>query len=235
MLENSNTQGWIKAYRSVLSNHIWLHDPTAWRVFEALMFLCDRTTGVWEGGRNQLGAVCRVTPITTYKALKRLEKAKMVTLDSNNKYTRIYLCNWNEYQGNDNNDRNNKVTTKEQQRNNGVTLLQEVRSKNREESTTPVKKRAVEPSPIFEIVEHVRSIQNLKPWVNKPKQFQAAKKILASNYFVEEANAAADRMWADVYWQDKGFDVGNLAGQIHRYNKQETSNYKKIITIEEEE
>ena len=109
--------GWVKFYRKTGKNNIFRHDLTAWHVFEVLMLYCDRETGKWEGGRFMLAELCDLKPTTTYKALKRLEKAKMVTLSSNNKYTTIYICNWKIYQGDGNNSSNNQVTTKGQQSN----------------------------------------------------------------------------------------------------------------------
>lgn len=108
-------EGWVKLHRTTLDNPIWQKDPTAWRVFECLMLLCDRKTGKWSGGRFQLAELTGISSGTIYDALKRLEKAKMVTLKANTKYTDIYLCNWNEYQSNDNTNgqqqTNNKPTT----------------------------------------------------------------------------------------------------------------------------
>lgn len=109
--------GWVKLHRKTLDNKIFKHDPTAWRIFEYLLLVADRHTGKRDIGRFKLASELEMVPISLYKALKRLEMAKMVTLTSNNKYTTVYICNWEKYQDNDNNQSNNKVTTEEQQSN----------------------------------------------------------------------------------------------------------------------
>lgn len=106
--------GWVKLHRQVLTNEIFRHDRTAWHVFQVLLLVCDKKTGKWSGGRFQLADLCNENPATTYKALKRLEKAKMVTLSSNTKYTTIYICKWSDFQEAGN-------TKREQRSNNGVT------------------------------------------------------------------------------------------------------------------
>jgi DNA-binding transcriptional regulator YhcF (GntR family) len=78
---------------------------------------CDKQNGTRRFGRFQLAEILDINPSTLYKAIKRLEKAKMVTQVSNNKFTIISICNWKLYQGNGNSIGNNKVTTKEQQSN----------------------------------------------------------------------------------------------------------------------
>lgn len=126
-------EGWIKFYRQVNENEIFRHDRTAWHIFEVLLIQCRY--GVWKGGRFQLAEFCDEKPNTIYKALKRLEKAEMVTLSSNNRFTTISILNWDKYQGNGNSigntSSNNKVTTKEQQSNTSIRIKnKELRIKN---------------------------------------------------------------------------------------------------------
>lgn len=122
--------GWIKLHRSVLNNNIYRFDPTAWRVFEHLLLNTNKLNGTCTYGRKQLSLQIGNNESTTYKALKRLEKAKMVTLSSNSKFTTIRICNWSEYQGNGNSPGNSAVTMEEQQSNSGVTHY---KKKNKEE------------------------------------------------------------------------------------------------------
>jgi len=91
--------GWLKLWRKVQNNEIFRRDRTAWHVFEVLLINCN-LKGEWSGGRIQLGFLCDEKPTTTYHAVLRLKNAKMVTLSSNSRFTRIYICNWQEYQGN---------------------------------------------------------------------------------------------------------------------------------------
>lgn len=132
MKEDVGNGYWVKLYVKTISNPIWQHDDTAWKMFELLLMLAY-PTGVWSGGRFQLAELSKLADTTLYKALKRLKNAEMVTLVSNNKYTTISICNWEKYQGysntKDEQQSNNKVTTNEQQSN---TLI---RIKNKEKET----------------------------------------------------------------------------------------------------
>lgn len=91
--------GWIKLYRQIQNNPVFQHDFTAWHVFEVLLINADKDNGKWNGGRHQLAALCGgLNPNTTYKALLRLQNAKMVTLVSNTRYSEISICNWQKFQ-----------------------------------------------------------------------------------------------------------------------------------------
>ena len=124
-----------------MTNDIFRHDRTAWHIFQVLLLVCDKKTGKWSGGRFQLADLCNENPATTYKALKRLEKAKMVTLSSNNKYTTIYICKWKDFQDSGNTIGNNKVTTGEQL-GNTLTRIEnkELRTNTREQVPSVVSK-----------------------------------------------------------------------------------------------
>lgn len=107
-------KGWIKLHRKLLDNPTLKWDTNAFIVFTKLLLVMDYKTGSYNLGRFQLAELTGLKPGTAYKTLKRLEKAEMVTLRSNNKYTTISICKWNEYQSDDNNGGNNQVTTKSQ-------------------------------------------------------------------------------------------------------------------------
>lgn len=126
-------RGYVRLYRKTLDCDVWKHDKNAWLIFMYLLMKVDRETGSYDTGRFALAEQINMKSGTTYKALKRLEKAKMVTLASNNKYTKITVSNWKEYQP-DNTNGNNTVTTGEQPGNNTVTLnkKRELRIKNRD-------------------------------------------------------------------------------------------------------
>lgn len=117
------SSGWIKLHRQALNHEIRRFDPTAWRLFETLLLLVDRRTGEWSGGRKQLVyADGSIKEATVFKAQKRLEKAGMIEVTSNSKYSTYRICNFDKF----NELSNSKVTTKSQQSN---TLT---RSKNKE-------------------------------------------------------------------------------------------------------
>lgn len=76
---------------------------------------------------------------TYYKALGRLKFHKMVTQVSNNRFTTISICKWDEYQSSGNSQSNtrsnNQVTTKEQQ-SNTKQEYKNIRNKNNSISRT---------------------------------------------------------------------------------------------------
>jgi len=133
--------GWIKLHAQVLDNEIWRNDRTAWHVFEYLLLKAysGKPQGVVVTSRYQIADMVGGNNNTIYKALKRLEKAKMVTSVATNKKTTIRICNWNNYQGNGNQSGNNKVTTKQQQSN----TLNRYKNKDKDITTNVVTENKV--------------------------------------------------------------------------------------------
>jgi hypothetical protein len=123
------TQSWLKLWRKTKDNDIFIHDPTAWHIFEYLLMTVDYKTGQWNTGRFIIALALFIKPCTVYAALKRLEKAKMITQASNNKYTTISICNWSEYQLVNNNESNNQIITEYKPNNNQITLIKNIRNK----------------------------------------------------------------------------------------------------------
>lgn len=124
--------GWIKLHRQVINNEVFRHDPTAWRVFEVLLLLADKNTAEWSGGLYQLTGFTGIKKDALYKAVKRLENAKMVTRRVNSKYTVYRICKWDDFQGSETSSVNaeyteskNKVKTEYNSNKN-----KELRSKN---------------------------------------------------------------------------------------------------------
>lgn len=114
--------GWVKLHRKMLINPMLRDDHTSTILFITLLMLVDRKTGTYKTGRFQLATLVNMNPNTVYKSLKRLEKMRTISLFSNNKVTRISICNWDAYQS----DSNNKVTAEQQQSN----TKQEVRKRS---------------------------------------------------------------------------------------------------------
>jgi len=127
--------GWFKLHRKILNNEIWRKDRNAWHLFETLLILANYETGVWEGGRITLSQYANLKPSTTYVALKRLEKHKMITLSSNSKYTVIHICKWHDFQTEDNSTYNSKITAKQQQ-NNTIIINKEINNNKLSEVST---------------------------------------------------------------------------------------------------
>lgn len=123
--------GWVKLHSQIIDNDIWRNDRTAWHVFEYLLLKAysGKPQGVVVTSRYQIADMVGGNNNTIYKALKRLEKAKMVTSTATSKKTTIRICNWSKYQGNSNQSGNNKVTT-EQQQSNTLNKNKDIRVKN---------------------------------------------------------------------------------------------------------
>lgn len=103
-------QNWIKLWRQTKENNIWLNDNTAWRIFEYLLMTVDYKTGKWSTGRFVIAQYLKMKEGTVYDALRRLQKNKMISLNGNNHFTTISICNWSKYQALD----NNQTTTRQQ-------------------------------------------------------------------------------------------------------------------------
>jgi hypothetical protein len=133
-------KGWIKLHRTVLDNKIYVHDPTAWRVFVHLLLLVDKSSGTRDCGRHQLARDLEMKSTTVYQALLRLKKAKMVDIKSNNKYSTVSILKWHYFQGNGDTPNDNKMTTTRQQDDNKMTLnkKREVRIENKEYTNNSV-------------------------------------------------------------------------------------------------
>jgi len=127
-------RGWVKLWRKILDNEELMRSNGAYKLFTVLLLLVNKKTGKWSGGRFQLSKISFLKSSNTYKALKRLQKLKIVTLRSNNQYTTISICNWLLYQGNSNTKvgqrSNNGVTTEGHSNKNKELKNREVHKKN---------------------------------------------------------------------------------------------------------
>lgn len=124
--------GWVRLHRKTLENLTFQRDPTAWRLFTVLLLKADYRTGKLTAGRHQLAEWAKDNGSTTWKALLRLEKDRMVDKSSNNRYTTISICNWEKYQSPKDNSKDN---SKEFTRTTGgqrEDTLQELRIKHEE-------------------------------------------------------------------------------------------------------
>lgn len=124
-----NDTGWIKFHRKILDDELLANDNTAFLVFTKLLLVVNRN-GVYTTGRFAFADYVGLKPTTAYQALRRLQNDNKVTLESNNRYTKITLVNWSKYQSVDNKN-DSKMTTNRQQDD----TKQEYRIKNKELST----------------------------------------------------------------------------------------------------
>lgn len=105
--------GWVKLHRKILDNELLWSDSTAFMLFVKLMLLANRQTGEYWTGRNALAEATGLKPITAYKALKRLQVAGIIQLRSNNRYTKISITKWSQYQDFGNNEVTTPITAKQ--------------------------------------------------------------------------------------------------------------------------
>lgn len=129
--------GWIKSYRQSVENPVWRNDPTAWRVFEALMWICDYETGEWQGGRFRLAEICELNANTLKSAVARLVKAEMITTSGTTRFTVYSICKWSQYQSSDTTSDTNETPTKHQR---NTTIKRSIRSKEVKEEDINVPK-----------------------------------------------------------------------------------------------
>lgn len=105
--------GYIKLWRNLNKNEILANDNNALVVFIRLLTLVDRNTGSYITGRKKLAVFMNMNDRTLYGVLKRLERATMLQLNSNNNATTIYICNWHKWQQ----DSNSSATETQTKRN----------------------------------------------------------------------------------------------------------------------
>lgn len=122
--------GWIKLHRKILDNPIFLK-PDLYQLFSYCILRANHseTKIIWNGQEETLEKGCFITgrkaiakdtgqnERTTYDRLKLLEKLRMITLKSNNRYSVVKVLNYSLYQGEEcdiQQPANNKPTTSQQ-------------------------------------------------------------------------------------------------------------------------
>lgn len=107
--------GWIKWHLQLIDNDLFREDWTAWHVFEYLCLMAykGKPQGVVVTSRYKIANTIGGNHNTIYKAIKRLEKAKMVTISVTSKKTTIYICNWHTFQQVGNHSSNSSVTSEQ--------------------------------------------------------------------------------------------------------------------------
>ena len=122
-------KSWIKLYRKLLQSPIFENEKALkiwiWCLCKAThkgitqlvgQQIIELNTGQFVFGREKASEELKMTESTVYKYIKLLEKLQMISIKSNNKFSIISIDNWEEYQGEEQ-QKNNKRTTKEQQSN----------------------------------------------------------------------------------------------------------------------
>jgi hypothetical protein len=91
--------GYIKLWRSLLSNGFLMSDKNAYVVFTILLLVVDRRTATFTTGRYALGELCNINPSTVRDVLKRLERENLIEVTPDYSKSKIRICNWEHYQG----------------------------------------------------------------------------------------------------------------------------------------
>ncbi len=131
-------EGWIKLHRCLLDSYVF-SNPTTLKIW--IWILCKaankkRVVSLKVGigfqdielnpgelifGRFKAEEQLNIDGSTIYKHIQKLVQSNNITLDSNNHYTIITVCNWAEYQESENKKEqpnDSQMTAKEQQSNN---------------------------------------------------------------------------------------------------------------------
>jgi len=125
--ETQEFEHYTKIPNSILDSDLMKRDPKAFILAMELYRKANNKTGELTAGRFQLAEKTGLKTGTIHSILKRLEKkAKILTQEANNKYTKITLLKYIDKSlvlGLANNKTNNNVTTTQQQRNTNILLI----------------------------------------------------------------------------------------------------------------
>ena len=129
--------GWVKLYRRFL-NWQWFSRPEMVQIFIYILLSASHKDHVWQCVDIRRGefptsvdALVRATGLTTQQVrtcLTRLERTGEIVRKSTNKYTIISVCNFDDYQIDEDADQqsnNNQITNNQQSNNNQITTLGE--------------------------------------------------------------------------------------------------------------
>ncbi len=141
--------GWIKLHRKLLDSKIFSNPNIlkfwVWALLKASHSDAEQLVGLqtvtikkgqFVFGRKVASKELDMTESNAYKILKWLEKEKMITVNSNNKFSLITVVNWDFYQGcfdEEGQQSNSKVTTTKQQNNNKGTSKEQQSNTNKNE------------------------------------------------------------------------------------------------------
>lgn len=122
-------KSYIKLFRKLLKSPIWENEKALkiwlWCLLKATHIEREQLVGqqiikLEKGqfvfGREKASEELNMKESTVYKYIKLLEKLRMISIKSNNKFSIVSVEKWEDYQVEELND-NNKITTEEQQSN----------------------------------------------------------------------------------------------------------------------
>lgn len=141
-------KGWLKLHRTIMTSSVFSNPKLLkfwiWILCKAFSVPSKVMVGLQEVnvekgqfvfGRFAAANELQMTNSSVYKYLKILEKEQMIVVKSNNKFSLVSVVNWCDYQdkkGQEEQQSNNKVTTKEQQSNTNKELKNIKNSKKKD-------------------------------------------------------------------------------------------------------
>ena len=105
--------------------------------------------------------------------LERLKKTGEIVVDSNNRFTKITVCKWSEYQGNGNQEGKPKATKRQSEGNQRATLKEDIKEDIKEEQEINISETC---SPEF--AEALEAFEEMRKKIRKPLTVKAKQMIL---------------------------------------------------------
>lgn len=245
-------EGYISLWRKITHSFIWGLDLEEFKIAILCLLKANHTTKEWFNGSTYV-TIERGSFITSrdkfaaevgngirsdkvYNTWKKLIRAKFINTKSNNRYTTIFILNYNKYQLNFNNKTNNGFTTNSQQSH--TTNNEDNDNKKIDKSITPlngleIRKRSGKPNPQvnFVLEEFTRIFQLEKPSDVKPRQwaYHISRKL-------EPEQITALFTWA--YSQEWGMKTDKLATlyrKIPMFEREQGGTYATSATFDNPE
>lgn len=242
-------EGWLKLHRKFLESPLWKYAVKTHQLgligyWLWLLMSVNYKENKWYDGASEvvipagsfitsishMAALTGLSTQTIRTYLSHLEKMKMITRTSTNKWTQIWIVKWAMYQGREDatNKQDNKPLTNEQQTTNKrLTTTKEYKElKNNILPETPPEKENIEKLEIppnkntlyQSLIAYCREKQGIsREYPNYVKQTTALKKIFSTGYSETEIKFVIEEMSKDNFWQGNPFDLMNVANQMHKY------------------
>jgi len=184
--------GWIKLHRK-FSDWEWFNISEMVHLFIYLMLNANHEDGEWRGvivkrgqivtGLNSLHQKTKISNQTLRTCLKRLEKTKEINIQSTNKYSIITICNYDNYQLDQqttNNQTNKQLTSNQQTTNKQLTTNK--KEKNKENDNNEKNNKEVFDFSFLE-VEYKEAFETWIEYKKEKKQAYKTQKSLETCYY----------------------------------------------------
>jgi hypothetical protein len=211
-------EGWIKLHRCLLESFVF-SNPTTLKIWVWILLKATKNeriisikigagfqdikllSGQLLFGRYKAEEQLNIDGSTIYKHIKKLEESGNILLNSNNHYTTITICKWDEYQEKEiekEQPNDSQMTAKEQQSNNRVTT--EEQQKNTNKKVKKVKK-VKEYNPESFLLQKYSESYFDKKYLNDKSQNCFDELIRLDNYTQQQIENAIKLARSDPFWQ----------------------------------